>query len=107
MKIEDRLTEEYRSFHGDPPYNKRVAGKYYRDLGLLMIVAKIEMIYEVLPEYWAIWKNRFGQWSIGEVRNEGMFASEVFSSIDDLHRWVIEKFKASGSQPERGLTWKQ
>lgn len=51
----------------------------------------LEEIYSLMPEYWCVWKNRFGGWSIGEANNQ-MSATDTFSNLQELLVWVRNKF---------------
>lgn len=57
----------------------------------------IGAIYRLLPDYWAVWKNRFGNWSIGEVgdvmqKNTVQSSAAKTGTLSELYRFANTKF---------------
>ena len=57
----------------------------------------IVVIYKLLPSYWGIWRNRFGDWSIGEIggkyENEKVVTqAEAVGSLVEMLKFAKNKF---------------
>lgn len=57
----------------------------------------IALCYTILPDYWAIWKNRFGTYSVGEVgevlNEHGTQSSAAFvGSATEVWQYCDKKF---------------
>ena len=57
------------------------------------------MIYELLPEYWAIWVNKFDSWSLGEIVEEYNDSEMITKTFEDgslyMPEFLLQRFSVS------------
>lgn len=61
-------------------------------------VVLLSKIYQLLPDYWAVWKNRFGDYSLGDVGDltseTGVNSGAEFQGdLEYLYGCAMNKFK--------------
>ena len=55
-------------------------------------------IYSILPAYWAVWRNRFDTWSIGEIGGEydaehgARTKATETGDLENIYNFALKKF---------------